>query len=220
MSDATQAKVWEIEARPFGDSATITGTANLNLRFPGQYADQESGLNYNYFRDYNPNIGRYIESDPIGIKQGDNHIFGYAQANPTKFVDINGLEIWVCNRKVRGPVGLGGGSDGAVGGNHAYFWDDRNKRCCGRASTEKCSELGPPSDSCRMVVGSAGKEDEIMKCCKDNADKGLWVPPINDCHTAVDKCLGKSKLRNPGPPGGRVGKPCDPCKDNIYRDIG
>ena len=38
-----------------------------NLRHPGQYADGESGLYYNHFRSYNPAIGRYVESDPIGL---------------------------------------------------------------------------------------------------------------------------------------------------------
>jgi len=38
----------------------------FNLRFPGQYYDRETGLHYNYFRDYDPGTGRYIESDPMG----------------------------------------------------------------------------------------------------------------------------------------------------------
>jgi len=42
------------------------GAFTFNLRFPGQYFDKETNLHYNYFRDYSPEIGRYIESDPIG----------------------------------------------------------------------------------------------------------------------------------------------------------
>ena len=41
-----------------------------NLRFPGQYYDQETGLHYNYFRDYDPSTGRYIQSDLIGLRGG------------------------------------------------------------------------------------------------------------------------------------------------------
>lgn len=75
---------------------------------PGQYFDQETGLHYNYFRDYDPNIGRYIESDPIGIISNQsilsyklfgvfnsiftiNKLYVYAENNPIIAFDITGL---------------------------------------------------------------------------------------------------------------------------------
>ena len=61
----------------------------LNLRFPGQYYDQETGLSYNYQRDYNPKIGRYLQSDPLGLNGGINS-FVYAENNPLKYMDANG----------------------------------------------------------------------------------------------------------------------------------
>ncbi|MBI1914447.1 MAG: RHS repeat protein [Planctomycetes bacterium] len=66
MTDAAGAKVWEIVTRPFGDGATITGTASLNLRFPGQYVEAETGVHQNWHRDYGPTLGRYLEADPLG----------------------------------------------------------------------------------------------------------------------------------------------------------
>ena len=90
MTDAARAIVWEIENRPFGDGATVTGTATLNLRFPGQYYYSESGLNYNYFRDYNPAVGRYVEADPIGLAGGVNP-FVYVQNEPINWFDLDGL---------------------------------------------------------------------------------------------------------------------------------
>ena len=73
MTDASAAKVWGIESRPFGDNSTVTGTGYLNFRFPGQYYDQETGNHYNYFRDYTPVIGRYIQADPIASTRGSKH---------------------------------------------------------------------------------------------------------------------------------------------------
>ena len=71
---------------PDGDSQPFT----YNPRFPGQYYDQESSLHYNYFRDYEPGTGRYVESDPIGL-WGGIHTFSYGDANPPRNVDRLGL---------------------------------------------------------------------------------------------------------------------------------
>ena len=62
-----------------------------NLRLPGQYADVETGLNYNYHRDYDPGTGRYIESDPIGLDGGSYSTYSYANSNPVNGSDPLGL---------------------------------------------------------------------------------------------------------------------------------
>lgn len=88
-TNATRAKVWEWKSDAFGVGEP-SGPLTLNLRFPGQYYDAETGLHYNYFRDYDPQTGRYVESDPIGLRGGLN-TFGYAMANPLKLIDPKGL---------------------------------------------------------------------------------------------------------------------------------
>ena len=65
--------------------------AEFNLRFPGQYLDRETGLHYNYFRDYDPQTGRYVQSDPIGVRGGLN-TYLYALARPISLSDPLGLE--------------------------------------------------------------------------------------------------------------------------------
>jgi len=61
-----------------------------NLRFPGQYYQAETGVNQNYFRDYDPTVGRYAESDPIGQKGGVN-TYAYVRGNPLLLIDPFGL---------------------------------------------------------------------------------------------------------------------------------
>ena len=65
----------------------------IGKRFPGQYRDSETGLHYNYFRDYDPSTGRYVESDPIGLSGGLN-TYLYAKANPVRLIDPRGLEVY------------------------------------------------------------------------------------------------------------------------------
>ena len=75
-----------VEEDPDGD-ATLT---TLNPRFPGQYADKETNLNYNYFRDYDPSTGRYVQSDPIGLRGGIN-TYAYGGGSPLTNIDEDGL---------------------------------------------------------------------------------------------------------------------------------
>ncbi|EAA3799175.1 RHS repeat protein, partial [Salmonella enterica subsp. enterica] len=87
-------EIWRWKSDAFGEGAASvvqgSGIDAINLRFPGQYYDFESGLHYNYFRDYDPQTGRYVESDPIGLAGGLN-TFGYATGNPIKYADFLGL---------------------------------------------------------------------------------------------------------------------------------
>ena len=99
--------VWQWDnTEPFGNSApnenpSGLGTFAYNLRFPGQYFDQETGKHYNYFRDYDAGLGRYIQSDPIGLAAGNN-TYSYVGDSPLSKSDEFGLL----------DSGGGGGGDG------------------------------------------------------------------------------------------------------------
>ena len=85
--------VWKANYSPFGKTTPETNLKNqiaLNLRFPGQYEDQETGMHYNYFRDYDPETSRYITSDPIGLKGGVN-TYAYVGGDPLGNIDTLGL---------------------------------------------------------------------------------------------------------------------------------
>ncbi len=82
---------WKAQSSAFGETE-VWGESELrnNLRFPGQYFDAETGLHYNYFRDYAPGLGRYVESDPIGMLGGLNNYI-YSGANAINSTDTLGL---------------------------------------------------------------------------------------------------------------------------------
>jgi RHS repeat-associated protein len=126
--------LWRWEGDAFGNSKpneTVAGMLHplaMPLRFPGQYHDDETGLNYNYFRDYNPTIGRYIENDPIGLGGGMN-TYAYVGGSVTIWIDPLGLawctlHFWegqgrlICeaesesNENINIPVASGNNGDG------------------------------------------------------------------------------------------------------------
>ena len=89
--------VWAASYDPFGKVQVTTPAATVgrptivsNLRLPGQYEDTEIGLYYNYFRNYDPLIGKYLQIDPIGLQGGINN-FAYAEGNPIGRSDPLGL---------------------------------------------------------------------------------------------------------------------------------
>jgi RHS repeat-associated protein len=76
---------------PFGQADVTVETVENNLRFAGQYYDQETGLHYNYYRYYDPKLGRYLKPDPIGLEGGVN-VYVYVKNNPIDLVDPQGLK--------------------------------------------------------------------------------------------------------------------------------
>jgi RHS repeat-associated protein len=100
--------VWQATYSPFG-LATINNDVDgdnnkveLNIRFPGQYYDKETELHYNWHRYYDPKVGRYITSDPLGLSAGIN-TYGYVEQNPIVNIDPKGLETFQCKRPLDSP---------------------------------------------------------------------------------------------------------------------
>ena len=82
--------VWAAQHESFGKAEVTVDIVENPLRFPGQYFDEETGYHYNYFRDYDPGLGRYVQSDPIGLKGGRN-TYAYVNENPISSTDPLGL---------------------------------------------------------------------------------------------------------------------------------
>src|SRR6266853_966544 len=96
IADSTGTTVWRWDqGEPFGNDVPNSNPSgavafDFPLRFPGQYFDRETNLKYNFFRDYDAGIGRYVESDPLGLVAGLN-TYAYARTSPVKYRDEYGL---------------------------------------------------------------------------------------------------------------------------------
>jgi len=119
MTDDDRSVVWAADSWPFGETMLSVTTVPNNLRFPGHYSDEESGLHYNYFRFYDPSTGRYLRSDPAGLIGGLN-TFLYANANSLRFFDKFGLVGIGPGPGIPEPFPSGTPLEGSVG-LEAYF---------------------------------------------------------------------------------------------------
>ncbi|MCB0523247.1 MAG: hypothetical protein KDC86_01890 [Saprospiraceae bacterium] len=172
-ADASGSTVWTWESGAFGTEAP-TGSATVNLRFPGQYFDAETGLHYNWNRTYNPAIGRYVSSDPIGLAGGLN-TFAYATLSPLVFIDPEGLQVKFCCGIGHCWIETSEYSNGAgYGGNKETWWTSDSTvedNSANKKGWIMCDTFDDADESC------------VNKKIRDDigTDKGQWDPVYNQC---------------------------------------
>jgi RHS repeat-associated protein len=170
VRDEAGVVVWSAEYEPYG-AATISPATGFHmpLRFPGHYFDEETGLHYNRFRYYSPELGRFLQSDPGGIEGGLN-LYAYTD-DPLVQVDVRGL----CGNNRRRGKGKGNPrTDGKKGG--------KNKESTGKKGKGKEKKL------------SRAEEAKWRKKI-DNPPEGKTRNDVRfDRHKARSKAAGRKPL--------------------------
>jgi RHS repeat-associated protein len=187
ITNAQGSTVWTwANNDPFGNNApnenpSGLGTFTMNLRFPGQYFDRETNTHYNYYRDYDPAIGRYIQSDPIGLAGGIN-TYAYVYDNPIKFTDPKGLDTYICTRPLRWntPFGTIGINVGPFHHQYVCTVSDLNGQVICGSITASGSIFGSPASP----TGPNNNDVYEPTQCQ-------FVAPPNAC---LENCIA-SKLR-------------------------
>ena len=196
LTDAAGAVLWDRIATPFGDEHTVTGTLTQKLQFPGQIEDSETAFFQNWHRDYDPELGRYVQSDPIGLLGGIN-TYGYVGGNPVMYVDPSGLEY-----KEFGQVGHGG-IIGPVDNNVIYVADIPEKDAIGD-KTVICGCGTPPENAdvdffYQPGIGTTKIVNGFVKLYSSQTS-GRSVPPISASFSPIYS--GPRSYRNAGGSGG------------------
>lgn len=223
VSDGNTA-IWRWESGPFGEEAAQEDPDNdmtdfvYNLRFPGQYYDDETGTHYNYYRTYDPSTGRYVESDPIGL-DGSLNTYAYVGNMPTTYVDPFGLDYGVgvdpnaaggnghaslyyqgANRQwYRYDQGAAGNPNSSGGGKLAFLLGQQAQAGVGIVPVPR-----PPADA--LLYKSSRERDKAIEQCalrsqqSHNSGESKYDLYSNNCTDAIADVLSCADIWmiNPG----------------------
>ena len=197
ISDSTGTAVWRHDqAEPFGNSPPDENPSSLGafefpLRFPGQYADKETNLAYNVRRDYDALLGRYAQSDPIGLRGGLN-TYAYVDGSPLSSVDPNGLLkcrwiglVLVCNW---GPPVPADPLDPLTPSPAPPAVQDPVAICV--AFPALCASMMMIANICKDKGDDCGKM--LAECNEAIARNGRNIP----CFACFQQCQGQGKWPN------------------------
>ncbi len=185
---------------PLWNKKQLPGRGRCIGVYPGQYYDAATDLHYNWHRYYNPETGRYITADPIGLEGGIN-LFTYASNGPVNSIDPNGLETFLCHRPLAicdkersiawhkyicvrdGVTGQMTCSSTTADGGFFFYTK-------GRPTTSKDNDEFDPKN-CRSIEKNNPCMDQCVKEKLDRPDRPQygWPGPGMDCKEYSDAVI-------------------------------
>lgn len=185
MTDEAGGVVWRAMYDPFGRATVSVNTVELNVRFPGQYYDRETGLHYNLNRYYDPETGRYIKSDPIGVMASLN-TYVYVDNQPINWFDLYGL-IKNCS--------YWGGTNCSeyelpVNGNFTPGYSEQDF---------VCSSIGALFDNSECTTQCCADHDNCYEMYQCNWSSWLMNvfgadAPCNKCNRVARRCIIRARI--------------------------
>jgi len=170
---------WDLKSEAFGNSVPNQDPDGdstplvFDMRFPGQRYDAASGMNYNYFRDYDFGGGRYIQSDPIGL-DGGRATYSYAENSPAVLSDKLGLAPNNQIRDAMTPI------EGFI--YPIADMDGSTCRMCDRVEA-KCLTYWTMYDAAAALSPDA---KSLPKACKTQCQAACVIKNYNDPNKAIN----------------------------------
>jgi RHS repeat-associated protein len=191
LVDKNNHVVWQAEYDEFGKAEILIEEVEFNMRLPGQYYDKESGLHYNYYRDYDPSLGRYVQSDPIGLRGGIN-TYAYVGGNPLSYVDPLGLDAVIA---LNGPIPSNPFGHTGQGFTGRGVFSYGTAHADGSSFSQYVLDQASKRDSTYYVFETTPEEDQAM-IDKYNAFKGLrpYDKIEHNCSTATSEVVQSGNL--------------------------
>jgi len=159
-------------------------TVAYNLRFPGQVFDGQAGLHYNYFRDYDPAVGKYVEGDPIGLGGASYSTYAYTRGNPVSNRDPSGECPWCAAAAAVGAAANAFNNYGAYASGEISGWQYFEDIAVG-AGTGYLSGIPGGGLALQLLLGgaTAGANEGIQELVNGN---------VNPCKIKVAASIGMS----------------------------
>jgi RHS repeat-associated protein len=180
MTDAAKATVWQASYKPWGEVQTLTGSKALNLRFPGQYFQIETGYHMNWHRHYDPTTGRYTQPDPLRFVDGPS-VYAYAGNSPFMQTDREGLAALAKPLPLLeggGGIGIGGPTGGQImGGGAGIAIGELLRELWGMCRSIYNSK--PPKDAHDQEGAKAPGKPSAAEGFKDPPGGEQWVANPN-----------------------------------------
>lgn len=195
ITDSNQAVVWKAQLSSYDSAVVQSSIGDFNLGFPGQYYDAESTLWYNWNRYYDASIGRYTQSDPIGLAGGLN-TYTYVENNPINNVDPMGLDTLIIQSHYEsGTRNIFGHVAPAFSGAGVYSIGTTEK-FGSSTSSYVADQLTRRDVTLYRVPSTKAQEREMMNSMKISR-KNKYSLGFNNCASATNRAMYKVGFLDP-----------------------